>query len=158
MNTAYVIDALNQTIALELTASLQYHQQALLVRGPWRKLFAEFFHAESHGALDHAHKFGQKVTALGGVPTIEVGAPVRQSLDLTEMLHQDLELECQAMQAYLEAHALAEGDVALRSMLETHIDDEQRDIEELEMYLEMVQTSAVMPEVALEMVTLAATK
>ena len=50
------------------------------------------------------------------------------------------------------------GDVALRSMLETHIDDEQRDIEELEMYLEMVQTSAVMPEVALEMVTLAATK
>jgi bacterioferritin len=158
MNTEHVIEALNQTIALELTASLQYHQQALLVRGPWRKLFAEFFHAESHGALDHAHKFGQKVTALGGVPTIEVGAPVRQSLDLTEMLHQDLELECQAMQAYLEAHALAEGDVALRSMLETHIDDEQRDIEELEMYLEMVQTSAVMPEVALEMVTLAATK
>jgi len=103
MNTAYVIDALNQTIALELTASLQYHQQALLVRGPWRKLFAEFFHAESHGALDHAHKFGQKVTALGGVPTIEVGAPVRQSLDLTEMLHQDLELECQAMQAYLDS-------------------------------------------------------
>ena len=98
------------------------------------------------------------MAALGGVPTIEVGAPVRQSLDLTEMLHQDLELECQAMQAYLEAHALAEGDVALRSMLETHIDEEQRDIEELEMYLEMVQTSAVMPEVALELVTLASTK
>src|SRR5688500_16644550 len=158
MNTAYVIDALNQTIALELTASLQYHQQALLVRGPWRKVFAAFFHAESHGALDHAHKFGQKVAALGGVPTIEVGAPVRQSLDLTEMLHQDLELERQAMQAYLEAHALAENDVALRSMLETHIDEEQRDIEELEMYLEMVQTSAVLPEVALELVTLAATQ
>jgi bacterioferritin len=158
MNTAYVIDALNQTIALELTASLQYHQHALLVRGPWRKLFAEFFHTESHDALDHAHKFGQKVAALGGVPTIEVGAPVRQSLDLTEMLHQDLELERQAMQAYLEAHALAEGDVALRSMLESHIDEEQRDIEELEMYLEMVQTSAVMPEVVLEMVTSATTR
>jgi len=101
MNTEHVIEVLNQTIALELTASLQYHQHALLVRGPWRKLFAEFFHAESHGALDHAHKFGQKVAALGGVPTIEVGAPVRQSLDLTEMLHQDLELERQAMQAYV---------------------------------------------------------
>jgi bacterioferritin len=158
MNTVHVIDALNQTIALEHTASLQYQQHALLVRGPWRKVFAAFFHAESHGALDHAHKFGQKVAALGGVPTIEVGAPVRQSLDLTEMLRQDLELERQAMQAYLEAHALAEGDVALRTMLETHIDDEQRDIEELEMYLEMVQTSAVMPEVALQMVTLAETR
>jgi hypothetical protein len=62
------------------------------------------------------------------------------------------------MQAYLEAHALAEGDVALRSMLESHIDEEQRDIEELEMYLEMVRTSAVLPEVALELVTLASTK
>ncbi len=158
MDRAHVIEALNRTIALEHTASLQYQQHALLVRGPWRKLFAAFFHAESHGALDHAHKFGQKVAAFGGVPTIEVSAPVRQSLDLTEMLQQDLELERQAMQAYLEAHALAEGDVALRSMLESHIDEEQRDIEELEMYLEIVQTSAVMPEVALELVTLAATK
>ncbi len=115
-----------------------------------------FFHTESHSALDHAHKFGQKVVALGGVPTIEVGASVRQSLDLKEMLRQDLELERQAMQAYLAAHALAESDVALRTMLETHIDGEQRDIEELEMYLEMVQTSAVKPEVALQLVSSAA--
>jgi bacterioferritin len=156
MNTASVIEALNRTIALEHTASLQYQQHALLVCGPWRNVFVTFFHTESHSALDHAHKFGQKVVALGGVPTIEVGASVRQSLDLKEMLRQDLELERQAMQAYLAAHALAESDVALRTMLETHIDGEQRDIEELEMYLEMVQTSAVKPEVALQLVSSAA--
>jgi bacterioferritin (cytochrome b1) len=91
--------------------------------------------------------------ALGGVPTVEVSAMVRQSLDLEEMLGQDLELEREAMQAYLAAWALADDDVALRAMLEEHIESEQRDIEELEMYLGMVQTEAVMPEVNLQIVT-----
>jgi bacterioferritin len=152
MDTARVIEALNKAVALEHAASLQYNQHALLVRGLWRKVFADFFSAESHSALDHARKFGQKIVALGGVPTIEVGATVHQSLDVQEMLRQDLQLERQAMQAYFAAHALAEDDVALRTMLEDHIEHEQRDIEELEMYLEMVKTGAVAPEVILRVV------
>jgi bacterioferritin len=153
MNTAHMIDALNKAVALENTAILQYKQHALLVRGFWRKVFADFFAAESRSALDHACKFGQKIVALGGVPTVEVSAMVRQSLDLEEMLGQDLELEREAMQAYLAAWALADDDVALRTMLEEHIESEQRDIEELEMYLDMVQTGAVTPEVNLQIVT-----
>ncbi|HXH12746.1 MAG TPA: ferritin-like domain-containing protein [Alphaproteobacteria bacterium] len=152
MDTARVIDALNKAIALENAASLQYKQHALLVRGLWRRMFADFFSGESHSALDHAHRFGQKVVALGGVPTVEVGATIRQSLDVAEMLRQDLDLERQAMQAYLAAHALAEDDVALRTMLENQIEQEQRDIEELELYLEMVKTGAVAPEVHLRVV------
>lgn len=152
MDTARVIDALNKAIALENAASLQYKQHALLVRGLWRRMFADFFSGESHSALDHAHRFGQKVVALGGVPTVEVGATIRQSLDVAEMLRQDLDLERQAMQAYLSAHALAEDDVALRTMLENQIEQEQRDIEELELYLEMVKTGAVAPEVHLRVV------
>jgi bacterioferritin (cytochrome b1) len=77
---------------------------------------------------------------------------VRQSLDVEEMLRQDLALERAAMQAYLEAWTLADDNVAFRTMLETHIDSEQRDIEELEMYLNMVQTAAVAPEVHLQVV------
>jgi bacterioferritin len=146
MQTASIIDALNKAVALEHTASLQYKQHALLVHGFWRKLFADFFAAESRNALEHAHKFGQKIVALGGVPTVEVGAMVRQSLDLEEMVQQDLELERDAMQAYLEAWTLAEDDVALRTMLEDHIETEQRDIEELEMYLSMVHTGAMASE------------
>jgi bacterioferritin len=146
MQTTSMIDALNKAVALEHTASLQYKQHALLVHGFWRKLFADFFASESPKALEHAHKFGQKIVALGGVPTVEVGAMVRQSLDLEEMLSQDLELEREAMQAYLEAWTLAEDDVALRTMLEDHIEIEQRDIEELEMYLSMVHTGAMASE------------
>lgn len=68
------------------------------------------------------------------------------------MLRQDLELEREALHAYLEAHRLAEGDVALRSMLETHIDSEQRQLEELELYLNLVQTGTVTKEVNLRVV------
>jgi bacterioferritin len=152
MDTLRVIDALNKAVALENAAMLQYKQHAMLVRGLWRKVFSDFFSSESHNALDHARKFGHKIVALGGVPTVEVGATVRQSLNVEEMLQQDLDLERQAMQAYLAAHTLAADNVALRNMLEDQIDQEQRDIEELELYLNMVQTGAVTSEVNLRVV------
>jgi bacterioferritin len=152
MNSPRVIEALNKAVALENTAVLQYKQHALLVRGLWRRVFSEFFSGESRNALEHAHKFGQKIVALGGVPTVEIGATVRQSLQVEEMLRQDLDLERQAMQAYLAAHSLCEDDVALRNMLEDQIEQEQRDIEELELYLDMVKTGALAPEVNLRVV------
>jgi hypothetical protein len=45
---------------------------------------------------------------------------------------------------------LAEEDVALRTLLEDQIKDEQRDIEELELYLNLVHTGAVKKEVHLQ--------
>jgi bacterioferritin (cytochrome b1) len=71
-------------------------------------------------------------------------------LEVEEMLRQDLELECAAMQAYREAHALAEDDIALRTLLEDQIKEEQHDIEELELYLNLVHTGAVKKEVHLQ--------
>jgi bacterioferritin len=152
MDAARVIEAVNKAVALEHAASLQYKQHALLVRGLWRKVFADFFSGESRSALEHAHKFGQKIVALGGVPTVEVGATIRQSLNVEEMLRQDLELERQAMQAYLAAHALSEDNIALRNMLEDHIESEQRDIEELELYLDMIKTGTIAREINLHVV------
>jgi bacterioferritin (cytochrome b1) len=152
MDNALAIDALNKAVALEHAACMQYKQHALLVRGLWRKVYAGFFYDESRSAQEHAYQFGQKIVALGGIPTIEVGAPVQQSLDLIEMLQQDLELERQAKQAYEEALVLCQDDTALRVMLEDQIQSEQEDIEELEMYLEMVQTQAVAPSLELKVV------
>ena len=152
MDTAQVINALNQAVALEHAACIQYKQHALLVRGLWRKAFADYFAAESRSAHEHAQKFGQKIVALGGVPTVEVGL-VRQSLDVEEMLRQDLALEREAMEAYLKAHALTVDDVALQAMLETHIDSEQSQIEELELYLNMVQTGTMAKEVRVKVVS-----
>lgn len=142
VNTAKVIDALNKAVSVERTAIIQYQQHSLLVRGLWRKVFADFFAAQSLEAHSHARTFGHKTVALGGVPTVELGT-IRQTLDLEEMLQLDLELERSALQAYLNAHAVAEEDVALRNMLEEQIDLEQRDVEELELLLDLVKTGQV---------------
>lgn len=152
MSTQKVIDALNTAIALEHTAVMQYQQHALLVRGLWRKEYEGFFADQSKSALDHAHKFGQKVVALGGIPTVEMGAPIRQSIEVEEMLQQDLELEKAALQAYMDAYALAEDNLPLRIMLENQIEAEQQDVEEIEMYLGMVQTAGVEREISLRRV------
>ena len=152
MDNTLAINALNKAVALEHAACMQYKQHALLVRGLWRKVYADFFRDESRSAQEHAYKFGQKIVAMGGIPTIEVGAPVRQSLDLIEMLQQDLEIERQAKQAYEDALAICQDDTALRVMLEDQIRMEQDDIEELEMYLEMIQTQAVAPSLELKVV------
>ena len=90
---------------------------------------------------------GRRLWRWVEVPTVEVGATVRQSLDVAEMLEHDVALERLALEAYLAAWRLTEGEdaaaVALRTMLEAHIAAEQQDVEELELYLEMVQTEAV---------------
>ena len=153
MDTKKMIDALNKAVALEHTAVMQYKQHALLVSGLWRKEYEGFFSDQSESAHGHAHKFGQKVVSLGGIPTVELGAPIRQSTDLEEMLNQDLELERAALQAYMDAHALADDNLPLRVMLENQIEAEQADIEELEMYLGMVQTSGLEREVNLRRVS-----
>ena len=93
MEIGRVIEALNKAVALEHAACIQYKQHALLVRGLWRKVYSEFFLEESRTAQEHAYKFGQKIVALGGVPTIEVGTAVRQSLDLEEMLQKTFDRE-----------------------------------------------------------------
>ena len=56
------------------------------------------------------------------------------------------------MRAYLAALTLAQDDVALRNMLEDQIEQEQNDIEELELYLDMVQTGTMAAEVNLRVV------
>ena len=149
MDTKKVIVALNKTIAFEHTATLQYQQHALLVNGLWRKVFTDFFSSQAKSSLEHATKFGQKVVALGGVPTVEIGGTVRQSTEVAEMLTQNLALEKETMQAYLDAHALTEGDIALRTMLESQIESEQRDIEELAMYLAKTTSQDTMQDVPL---------
>lgn len=152
MQQEAVIEALNRAIRLENTAMLQAQQQGLLVRGVLRPVYKEFFFGQSDEAREHARKFGQKVVALGGVPTIEV-TTVRQSLVLEEMLRHCLALEREALDAYKAAHELTDDDIALNNMLEDHIEDESRHIEELELMLQDVATSAVVPEVTLRRVS-----
>lgn len=127
-----LIDNLNKALSFELSAVIQYTQHSFLVTGVEREVYKEFFRDQAEEAQDHVEMLGDKIVALGGIPTVEP-AMIRQSTDLAAMLKQDLELERDAMQFYMEAWASCDDkDLPTKFMLEEQIAEEQKHIEELE--------------------------
>ena len=135
MDKAAMIEKLNEILRWEYSGLIQYTQFSFIVQDTWREVFAEFFRENGEEALQHAHKVGDKIVALGGVPTVE-RAEVKQSTDLTEMLEYSLEVESKQVQLYTEAIALCgERDVALRVLLEDLCMQEQEGVDHLEKVL-----------------------
>ena len=127
-----LLSNLNTALSLELAGVIQYSQHSYLITGTDREVFKEFFRDNAEEAQDHAETLGDKIVALGGIPTVEP-AMIRQSVELKEMLGQDLELEREAMAAYMAAwSSCSEEDLPQKFWLEERIADEQLHIEELE--------------------------
>jgi bacterioferritin len=123
---------LNKALSLEWSGVIQYTQHSFLVSGIEREVYAKFFRDQADEAQDHANSLGDKIVALGGIPTVEP-ALIRQSVELKEMLAQDLELEREALKAYMKAWASCDDeDLPTKFELEGRIAEEQRHIEELE--------------------------
>ena len=122
---------LNRALSLEYAATIQYLQQQCLVTGQERQQFAPFFAASSSESHTHAQNLGNKIVALGGSPTIEP-AIVREGKNLAEMLRYDLELEREALDAYVKAWESAQGNPPLVFWLEEIISAEQLHVDELE--------------------------
>ncbi len=131
-----LLECLNQALSIEYSAVIQYCQHSALVAGMDRKIYEDFFNASSEEARTHAKKVADWIVSLGGVPTIEA-AHIKQSVDLEEMLKQDLETENQAVTAYREAHAAVEGDEPIKFMLEEQIILEQEDVWDIEKFLRL---------------------
>jgi len=125
-----LIQRLNYALSLEYAATIQYMNQQCVVRGVDRQDFAPFFATSSGEAHLHAQNLGNKISALGGVPTIKPGK-IQQGNSLSQMLSHDLDLEQEALSAYVKAWEAAEGNVPLRFWLENIIQEEQLHVDEL---------------------------
>ncbi len=134
-----LISILNEAIALEYTACVQYNQHSMLVTGRDRRMFEDFFKDASKESLSHAKMWGDRIVYLGGTPKPVVG-PIRQSTDLNEMLQMDLEIEEKAVEVYSRAHKACKHEPTLY-MLENHILDEDKDVEELRKLLGKVKVA-----------------
>ncbi|MBK9152783.1 MAG: hypothetical protein IPM25_00865 [Chloracidobacterium sp.] len=132
MGRAELVENLNKALSLELAAVIQYSQHSYLVTGHEREIFKDWFRDQAEEAQDHAESLGDKIVALGGVPTVEP-AMIRQSVDVSEMLKQDLELEREALAVYMAAWASCDDDdLPQKFWLEDRVSDEQMHVEELE--------------------------
>lgn len=132
MGRTELVENLNNALSYELAGIIQYSQHSYLVTGTDREIYRSFFRGNAAEAKDHAEVLGDKIVALGGVPTVEP-AVIRQSTEVSEMLKQNLGLEREAMAAYMAAWAACDdNDLPQKFWLEGQISDEQMHIEELE--------------------------
>lgn len=138
MDKARLVSKFNEAIALELQAVIQYNHNAQVLMGRDRRIWEKVFREMAEHGLEHSRKFGQRVVALGGIPTIEP-APVVQSTSADEMLRNALVLEQRLVAVYTEALEICKDNPAYRNLLEDQILDEVTDCEELERYMNQVQ-------------------
>jgi bacterioferritin len=130
MANSKLLTKLNDILRHEWTGVAQYAQAGFLVAGLWREVYSKMFLEGAEESFGHAKTIGDKIVALGGVPTVERN-PVKQSNDLQEMLEFSLEFESKAVQLYNEALALAEADRALVVLLEDILLEEQEGVDHI---------------------------
>lgn len=135
-----LIRVLNEAVSLEYTAAVQYNQHSMLLTGRDRRLFEDLFKEHSRESLDHAKMWGDRIVYLGGTPRAEIGT-IRQSSSLEEMLQMNLEVEEKAVEIYTRAHKACTHEPT-KYMLENHILDEDKDVEELKKLLGKVSIAA----------------
>ena len=83
MDTTKMIDKLNEIIRHEWTGVAQYAQSGFVVSGLWREVYSKMFFESAEESFGHAKQIGEKIVAMGGLPTIERNS-VKQTNDLVE--------------------------------------------------------------------------
>ena len=131
-----LIDGLNEDLAGEYAAVIQYRTYASAVSGPYRQELRQFFTTEIGDELGHAQLLADKIISLGGSPALQA-ARVRMTHDPKEMLSNSLEDEVATIERYIKRREQAEkaGEVGLAVDLDDVIADETKHRDELRMML-----------------------
>ena len=136
MDRETLVAKLNEDLAGELSAVIQYTTYAAKATGPFRPQLAEFFLGEVADEQGHAQFLADKIVALGGEPTT-TPREVPKANSNQEMLEAVLAAERRAVADYSERAAQAEefGDKGLMVKLEDIVADETTHAEESERIL-----------------------
>lgn len=136
MTKEQLIDGLNEDLAGELSAIIQYITYAAKATGPFRPQLAQFFLDEVTDESGHAQYLANKIVALGGEPTTNP-RPVPEAHSNREMLQAVLTAERKAIEDYTERARQADefGDKGLAVQLEDMVRDESGHAEETERIL-----------------------
>ena len=136
MKKETLVKHLNEDLAGELSAIIQYLTYAAKATGPFRPQLTQFFLAEIADEQLHAQFLANKIVALGGEPTTQPRA-VAEAHSNHEMLEAVLAAERKATADYTQRAKEAEeyGDKGLAVQLEDMVRDESGHSEETERIL-----------------------
>jgi bacterioferritin len=139
-----VIQVLNEALATELVCILRYKRHYYTATGINAEPVAAEFLQHATEEQMHADMLATRITQLGGAPdfdpdtlTMRSHAEYDESLDLIEMIKEDLVAERVAIASYLETiQWLGSGDPTTRRMLETILEQEEEHADDLAGFLE----------------------
>jgi len=136
-NNEKLIKALNKDLEREMAGIVRYLHHSFIVFGPNRAPLIQMFRAQATESMAHAIQLGEKITALGGHPTVRVDQvfePGDQSVE--EMLAEDLKAEKVQLELYTgQLKEFGEENLPMKLMLEQIIIAEQTHVEDIEKYL-----------------------
>ncbi len=137
MDKKTMVDHLNEDLAGEFSAIIQYITYAAKATGPYRPQLVQFYLTEVADEQAHAQFLANKIAALGGEPTTRA-RDVPAARTNREMLEAVLAAERKAVSDYtaraVEADQL--GDKGLAVQLEDMVRDESNHSEETERMLQ----------------------
>ena len=132
-----LIKALNEDLEKEMAGIVRYLHHSFIVFGPNRGPLVQMFRTQATESMNHAIQLGEKITALGGHPTVKVDQvfePGYQSIE--DMLSEDLKAEKIQLELYTkQLKEFGEENLPMKLMLEQIIIDETAHVEEIEKYL-----------------------
>jgi len=130
------IDRLNEIIEMEISGVVRYLHYSFMIRGPNRIPIVKFFRDQAAESLDHATQIGEKLTALGGHPSLKVKpVPETNKHAVMDILKESLEFEKLGLSMYENMLPLCEANVALDEMIREFVRTETDHIEEVEKML-----------------------
>ena len=136
-NNEKLIKALNLDLEKEMAGIVRYLHHSFIIFGPNRGPLVQMFRAQATESMNHAIQLGEKITALGGHPTVRVDQvfePGHQTVE--DMLTEDLRAEKHQLELYTEQlKEFGDLNLPMKLMLEQIIVSEQTHVEEMEKYL-----------------------
>lgn len=128
-----VLAQLDKILEAELSGVVRYLHYSFMIFGPNRIPITKWFRDHADEGMLHAVTIGEKITALGGHPSVKVKpVPETNNHNVMDILKESLEFEHEALKLYHELLAMVDTDVALDEMIRGLILEETTHIEDVE--------------------------
>jgi len=134
MDRDKIINALNEALAQEHGCYVRYKTHAAVITGPYAEAVANRLKEIAGDESDHAEKLRDRITALGGTPTMETAKEeLIAATTLKQILAVNLKEEAKAINHYKSILNMVDRteDILLYEVIEDIIEEEQEHREEL---------------------------
>ncbi|KAB2837477.1 bacterioferritin [bacterium] len=131
-----IMDCLNRIFQKEMSGIHRYLHYSFMIMGHNRIPIQKWFRDKANEGMVHAVQIGEKITALGGHPSLESApVPETKSHNIDDILKESLEFEQNALEDYVQLVQLSGEDIALEEMARDFVRQETEHLEEVEKML-----------------------